>query len=209
MLTTMFALFALTLTQHECPEPDVWLDRSLPKAERGWATASEKAQVRRRMVATWKAMGFGKEAQSVLLAIVKRESFNGDTCAVCVLGPKEYGLGAGCLGVKFHKPKWDAEAPDWVMRVPEVNAVVMGRIFRRAKWAHKARSYLRFGQIYGGRIFKRQEDRARDAKFCWRLDQRGVDCRDPIGLLGKKLGSGPTEDQVVFVLELQAKAEAG
>ena len=130
----MLALaFAATALAHPgCPEPEVWLDKSLTYAERGWATPREKKDTRARMKRTWRAMGLDETARTVLSEIVCRESFCGDRCAVHVLGRNEYGLGPAGLFVKFQLRKWNTEAPPWVLQIPEVSAVVIARSLRRS-----------------------------------------------------------------------------
>lgn len=150
-------------------------------------------------------MGFAREAVEVLDAIVVRES-SGDRCAVHRLGPNEDGLGPGGLQVRFHLAKWDPSAPPQVLHVPEVSAVVMGRMFRRYKERYKARTWLRVGQIYGGRIV--HGDIGMDELWCQRLARRGVDCSAELPEFGRKLGLGPTPGQLAFVVRLQAKWEA-
>jgi len=213
MFTITIALLGeLTLSQPDCPAPETWLDRSLPVADRGWATDAEKKRTRARMSRTWRAMGFDDDAVTALLTIVKRESFNGDTCAVHVLGENEYGLGAGGLFVRLQKPKWDRDAPDWVLYVPEVQAVIMGRMLRRSlgygpSETAKPRTWLRFQQVYAGRVRHGNQHVALDNRWCHRLKSAGVDCHAQIGNVGEKLGTGPSEDQTAFVLALQTEIE--
>jgi len=199
-----------SLTHPGCVEPEVWLDKSLSTVERGWATKAEKAETRARMKRTWKAMGLDSTARTVLDEIVVRESFAGDPCAVHVLGLNEYGLGPAGLFVRFQLPKWNADAPQWVLQIPEVSAVVMARILRRslsypASRTAKARTWLRFGQVFSGRVRAERQDYSKDSAWCSRLKGRGIECKDPVTKVGDKLGIGPTEGQIAFVVQLQEK----
>lgn len=209
-MQTLFSLLvsATSLSHPGCVEPEVWLDKTLPFAERGWATKAEKADTRARMKRTWKAMGLDATARTVLDEIVVRESFAGDRCAVHVLGANEYGLGPAGLFVRFQLRKWDADAPQWVLQIPEVSAVVMARILRRslsypASRTAKARTWLRFGQVFSGRVRAEHQDYSKDARWCSRLKGRGVECEDRVTKVGTKLGIGPTEGQISFVVGLQ------
>jgi len=209
---SLLALFlsASSLSHPGCVDPEVWLDKSLPFAERGWATKAEKADTRARMKRTWKAMGLDATAREVLDEIVVRESFAGDRCAVHVLGHKEYGLGPAGLFVRFQLRKWDADAPQWVLQIPEVSAVVMGRILRRslrytASRTAEARTWLRFGQVFSGRVRPEHQDYSKDSAWCSRLSGRGIDCEDPVTKVGDAMGIGPTEGQIAFVVRLQEK----
>ena len=154
------------------------------------------------MRATWKALGLNREAIEVLDSIVVRES-HGDRCAVHVLGRNEYGLGPGGLQVRFNLHRWDPKADPRVLQDPEVSAVVMARLLRKYKKAYRAKTWLRVGQLYGGRI--KYPDIGMDELWCERLARRDVDCHAPVGDLGKKLGVGPTEDQERFVAIQRAK----
>jgi len=209
----MFALALATataLTHPGCPEPEVWLDKSLPSSERGWATKKEKKDTRARMDRTWRAMGLDETARTVLDEIVCRESFCGDRCAVHVLGHNEYGLGPAGLFVKFQLRKWNPEAPAWVLQIPEVSAVVIARILRRSMHykpsrTADARTWLRFAQVFGGRVWPKNQDYAKDSRWCNRLESRGIQCKDPVTEVGDKLGISPTENQVAFVIRLQER----
>ena len=203
-------LISAALSHPGCVDPEVWLDKTLPFAERGWATKAEKADTRDRMKRTWKAMGLDKTARTVLDEIVCRESFCGDRCSVHVLGANEYGLGPGALFVRFQLRKWDADAPQWVLQIPEVSAVIMARILRRSlsypsSRTAKARTWLRFGQVFGGRVRGENQDYSKDSAWCHRLKVRGVTCEDPVTEVGRTLGIGPTEGQIAFVTRLQEK----
>lgn len=204
------------LTRPDCPADEVWLDRTKPTGERGWATKEEKAQTRARMTATWRAMDATLVAQQVMLEILRREAFNGDPCAVHVKGEGEYGLGPGGLSVRWQLRRWDKQAPPWVLQIPEVSAVVMLRLARSSlrfgsSSTASSGTWLRLQQVYAGRF--REQDPNLDQRWCSRLADHGIDCRAKIGNhLGKLHGSGrvhdaPTPDQDDFVLALIAAHE--
>jgi hypothetical protein len=199
MLMTALLAHLVVLTP-ECPAPEMWL------AGEGRASTRTRQETRRRMARTWEALGVDEASRTVLDAVVLRES-SGDPCAVHRLGPDEDGLGPGGLQVRLHLAKWDRGADPRVLHVPEVSAVVMVRLFRRIRDRYRARTWLRAGQIYGGRIRPEDQDPWLDQQWCTRLAKRGIDCQAAIGELGDALGLGPTPEQYPVVARLQARSE--
>lgn len=197
MIATALLLAALTPT---CPTQEAWLDGDR-------ASKIERDDHRRRVRATCEALGASAEACDVVDVIAVRES-SGDACAVHVLGPNEYGLGAHGLSWKWHQRKWYADVggePD-IFRLPEVSTIVTMRLMRQAARRRDVRDWGDVGEIFAGRVHPDSRDRSRRARFCHRLAGAGVDCRkSPRGKLGKKLGTRPTDGQEMFVLALLEK----
>ncbi len=202
----LHAAVLFSLIQTQCPEPQAWLDGDR-------SSRDERVDTRERMSKTWEAMGLDLDARKVLDAVVVRES-SGDACAIHILGKNEFGRGPGGISVALHLRKWDASSPEEVLHIPEVSAVVMARMLRRSRRFSsvfngeevvQSGSWLRFGQVYGGRIRQRDQDPSKDARFCDRLARRDIHCLELISEVGTVLGDTPTDDQETFVAKLQEK----
>lgn len=201
MLSSLIALSLTTgpttvdeyaATQLDCPAVEDW---------KPYSAREKRIEYRKRAMRTCRKMGASVEACNVLDVIAIRES-SGDTCAVHVLGPNEFGLGLLGLSVDLHLDKWRVGARPDVLRVPEPAAVVGVRIFRRAVVRYKAKTWREVGGVFAGRKYENGEERL----FCARLARVGIDCEaDPRGQLGDKLGREPTPDQELFVMKLLAK----
>ncbi len=168
------------------------------------SSAETRKATRERMRRTWRAMGADREAVRVLDAIVVRES-TGDPCARHLLGKSagENGYGPGGLFWRVHRGKWHrdpATADPRSFFVPEITAVVMLRIFRRAVRRHDAQTWVEIGEVFAtGKI---RDDGSRVVarhNFAHRLRRRGIDPEAKPGRLGTKLGLSPTDDQDEFV----------
>lgn len=196
-ITMIAAALLLAALTPACPTQEAWLG-----GER--ATKAERDEHRRRVRATCEALGATDEACRVVDAITIRES-SGDACAVHVLGPNEYGLGAHGLSWRWHQRKWYSSPggdPD-VFRLPEVSTIVTIRLLRQAARRRDVRDWSDVGEVFAGRVHPDARERSRKARFCHRLRDAGVDCRkSPRGKLGKELGTKPTKGQEMFVLGL-------
>lgn len=147
-----------------CPPADVWeSDRAthLPRVER----KAVWARIKRKL----KSIGAHRDAIRVARAVSWRES-RWDNCA-----SHDDGTGSGAFGMKhrFYGPRE-------TLLTPELAAVKFLRAMENSKRRYRAKSWLRFGQIYGGRILPYQQDMEKDAKFCSLLHRVKVDCADPI-----------------------------
>ena len=56
-----------------------------------------------------------------------------------------------------------------------------------------------------GEVRAERQDYSKDSAWCSRLKGRGIECKDPVTKVGDKLGIGPTEGQIAFVVQLQEK----
>ena len=155
------------------------------------STKDVRKDAKARVLKTCRALGGSRQACAVMGAMVSRES-SGDPCAVHRLGEGEYGLGVLGLSCRWHRNKWDGDCEQF--RKPEVSAVVVMRIFRRAVSRHGATSWADVNEVFG--TGKNGERPAARNVFCHRLKRRGLDCQDdPRGQLGTLLGIGPVVGQ--------------
>lgn len=168
---------------------------------------SVRRDTRERVGRMCRALGGDRAACKVLDYVTLRES-SFDPCAVHTLGPNEYGLGPHGLSVALHLSKWDGEADSAVLHVPEVSAVVVFRLWRRALERYGARSWRRANAVYAGRIAAKHLDNHKDNRFCFELDKRGVDCNDvpSLGVIG---GVSPYDGQTTFVASVRSRHDRG
>lgn len=164
------------------------------------STKEVRDDTRERVRHTAKEMGLKKEARSVLMTMVTRES-DADPCASHTLGHNELGLGPLGLSVRWTLGHWDRSADPEALMIPEVAAVVAIRIMRRAVRLHGAKSWTEVNSVFAtGKIKKRPD---KDRKWCKRLARRGIDCNsNPAGQLGKKLGMGKFPNQEKILEEM-------
>lgn len=188
----MHLIIAFLLMLPPSPTCGEWpVDRSTPEVRR---------DARDRIQHTAKAMGLSKDARSVLMTMVTRES-GGDPCSVHTLGKGEYGLGPLGLSVRWMLGHWDRNAHPRVLMIPEVSAVIAIRVMRRAVRLHGANTWTEINSVFAtGKIKKRPE---KDRLWCNRLERRGISCvSNPGGQLGKKLGLGKVPNQEAILQEM-------
>lgn len=166
MIVTLMLATTVATAIPNCPSPEEWrTDKSVRMSK------AERDQTYRRIDTYLRRQGVPKEARAVALLTVWRES-RGDSCS-----SHDGGTGSGPLGMKH---RFYGKRSELV--IPEVAARRLLRSWRRARDRYKAKTWLRWGQIYGGRIRPEDQEIGKDAAFCRLLARKEIDCESPLRL---------------------------
>lgn len=163
-------------------------------------TREAKARARARVESTAVALGASRLIRAYHRAIVDRESFGGEASVRHTLGADsdgtpESGLGTHGLALRWHAPKWGADA-DPGFCSPEVSTVVAHELMWRAVTRYGASNLVEVQAVYSGAARCHAGScefplaSRKIAGLCSRLRKRGVGCYDRITVsdLGRRLG---------------------
>lgn len=146
------------------------------------ARAAARAEVRR----VCERLGVADDLCDALDAVVVRES-DGVAAIRHTAGNGEHGLGVAGLSLRWHGAKWGPDADPWFCS-PTVSALVVLEIWRRAIARYHATTLAELQAVFAGRWHVDEFGRAwalrshrRDADWCHRLADYGVDCRRRVG----------------------------
>ena len=153
-MSAIFAvLFALLSIPAE-PAPLEPLELPTPHCEpvgekAGRYTHQKVKETKARLRYACKEMGGSPITCAFLDAVAIRES-SGRSGVRHTKGDGENGLGVAALSLRWHRDKWPGDDEDPMFCHPEVSAIVVFDVIRRAYHKFQARNFLEVQAIYGG-----------------------------------------------------------